>query len=157
MKRSKSDLAEALLRVVPETSQDERLEHAVSENRLVLGDPPAHFDEERSATWLYLANIVARSIKLHPADVLLFELFCDTYQSYREIDQELRETGCHYSTSSNHMANMVRKHPLFGMRRDVEKAVLQYGEEFGLTPSSREKLKLPLVEATDSAEDFFRR
>lgn len=142
-------------KIVTMVPADVRRAKAIEENRTRLGDPPEHFDKERSKIWRDLGQLAAQSVQLHSVDSLMFAMLCSTYDCYLRIDDEMREAGFCYSTSSNHMDEMVRQHPLFAMRRDTEKTVLRYAEEFGLTPKSREKLKHLEFSEPDPADEFF--
>lgn len=144
-----------VLSVVPQPTDEQRFMSVLIENRAKLGRPPEHFDDDLIATWDKLADLVAEAIKLKPAYRLLFELFCDAYRTYREVDEQLREERYFYHTSSAHMDTMARKHPLFEMRATAQKRLLDLADEFGLSPSSQAKLSSVSFCKEDPAAEFF--
>lgn len=155
MSRKKLQSSSPLLKVVADPDKSERRARIIEGNRKKLGSPPEHFDDSHVDVWERLSHIVARSIQLHEGDALFFEMFCNVYHDYLEVAEELRTSGRWYSTQSNHMANMDRQHPLVGILTTTEKSLLRMSEEFGLTPASRAKLKLPISKELEPGAQFF--
>lgn len=100
--------------------------------------------------WEELAAVLEPLGLLTEADGLAFRLLLQHYQFALEAAVELREAGSLTRMDEN---GVERKHPLLQIFRDNSNMYRMWAAEFGLTPSSRARLKVDGGEGAKSLAD----
>ena len=89
--------------------------------------------------WRTMAKDLIRLGMLTAVDVPAFLLMAEHYAIAREARDLISEKGL----TDIDVNGLTRKHPLLQVWRDNSTAYRMYASEFGLTPSSRSRLKAP--------------
>lgn len=113
---------------------------------------PRGMSEGARRLWRQLSGDLVEIGLLTDADLPAFVLMAEHYGLARRALVEIAEAGL----TTTDEAGLVRKHPLLQVWRDNSTAFRAYATEFGLTPSSRSRVKLPDVgEQMSLAEELF--
>lgn len=105
---------------------------------LLLNDlePPAHLSEESAAVWRELAPMLRRIQVLTEADVIAFEMLCDSVADYRTVRAR---RGPHFVTTSPKTgAEMLDQ--LLVAQQMLAKRAEGFMAKFGMDPASRSRL-----------------
>jgi P27 family predicted phage terminase small subunit len=101
--------------------------------------PRGHMGKDGLKFWHTYWPILEERGVLTIADLAAFEMMCIHYESFIQVTMQINQEG---RTVEDEKGNL-RKHPLLQVQRDSSKAWREYALEFGLTPSSRARLKVP--------------
>jgi P27 family predicted phage terminase small subunit len=75
-------------------------------------------------------------------DALALELLCEAYADYLAAARELKDFGsAYYETTTEKGGTMYRAHPALAAKADADRRIRGWLAEFGLTPSSRSRVK----------------
>ncbi len=85
----------------------------------------------------------------HPSDDELINLYCETYDLYREMVKELRETGLMTEHTNKFGAKNLVKNPLAIEVTKITQVLNQLLKSLGLTAAQRKK-----AVADDANDDF---
>ncbi len=108
--------------------------------------PPDKLSEEGSKEWLrILSSTVRVSNYIALNDLSAFEQHCTNYELLRQAIDELKENG-------NIIKGKVS--PYFKVYNELLKNYNRSCQEFGLTPSSRTKIKIEPIKEHDPWDDF---
>jgi P27 family predicted phage terminase small subunit len=104
-----------------------------------VGEPemPSHLSAEAREHWKRFAPVLTRIGCLTEADGVAFEGLCEAYQSWVDAKKAKAETGV-FATSPN---GYLQPSPAVGIERAALKQLMSIAGEFGMTPSSRSKVK----------------
>lgn len=91
---------------------------------------------------LYLLNL------LTTVDRAAIELYCTQYSIYRQALEDIKKNGL---TTFN-IRNGSKANPSVAIARESAKIIKAIATEFGLTPSSRSRIKIPNEEPEDEME-----
>ncbi|MBI3936783.1 MAG: phage terminase small subunit P27 family [Betaproteobacteria bacterium] len=100
--------------------------------------PPAHLDEHAAAKWRTMVLLLAEIRVLTSADLSGLANYCIAYSEVVQAQAVLATAG-RYIT--NPETGMTIKHPALNSQREHILVMLRYEAEFGLTPSSRSRVK----------------
>lgn len=128
-----------------------------TENTPQLSDgslkPPKHLGKAAAELWRKLAPQLANNGLLKTIDEEALAVYCETWQQYREVCDELEAEG-RTTTSAN---GTVIPHPLAGQLSTLREHLRKWASEFGFTPASRERIKgVTVPTAPDEVEEFLR-
>ena len=113
-----------------------------------LPDPPRWLSKEARAQWDTLAPTLHSAGLLTRLDAVLFGSYCATMARWIEAEQHLNTEGTTYVTPSG----FTRPSVWFKISSNLSQQLLKLGEHYGLTPASRQRLK---VELPSRAGDTF--
>lgn len=102
---------------------------------------PAHLSKEAKQVWREVVPQLQVMRVLTLADAHALELYCDAMATYRQARQLLNEHGATYETGSQDKGIMYRRRPENEIAEDAWRRAHAALQQFGLTPSSRTKLK----------------
>jgi len=106
-------------------------------------DQLAH--EAAKTFWRRVAPEMIELGLLTAVDVPAFLLMCEHFAVAREAAKTVARAGL----TRKDEAGVERKHPLLQIMRDNSKAFRMYAAEFGMTPSSRQRLAFEAPEEGD--------
>jgi P27 family predicted phage terminase small subunit len=90
-------------------------------------------------------------------DRKMIELASDSYSEYREARKVVKEKGMSYSTTTQDGSEMFRARPEVAIASDAFKRLRSIIPEFGLTPSSRSKIKVGGAKDVDPMDAFLKK
>lgn len=101
---------------------------------------PSFLGDTARGEWRKRAREFVEIRMLTPADLGLLAAYCESYGRFADATKRFNELGAplFYETVHGGLA----KHPLVGIIDAAEQSMLRTGSEFGLTPSSRSRLKI---------------
>jgi P27 family predicted phage terminase small subunit len=108
------------------------------EPQLKLARPrcPEHLDEVAQHEWKRVVRILMRMRVLTEADQVMLGIWCQTYSTMVEAQDQLKQVGTLYKTKGG----FVQVSPLFGIVNKCVHILGKISSEFGLTPSARVRL-----------------
>jgi len=106
---------------------------------------------EAKRFWRELAPEMIRVGLLTEIDVPAFLLLCEHYAVAIQAARTIAKDGL----TRNDENGVARKHPLLQVLRDNSRAFRMYATEFGLVPSSRQRLKFEEPEPDDELTRLF--
>lgn len=110
--------------------------------------PRGRLPDAGKRLWRYLVPKLADLGLLTELDTTALEMMCLHYATAVEAETLLREEGL---VTIGAKGGLV-KHPAVQILRDNSIAFRQYAEQFGLTPSSRSRITMPMPEEPDELE-----
>jgi len=113
-------------------------------------EKPAHLDDYGSAEWDRTIESLADMQLLSKTDAAALTLYCEAWSRYRHACDAVKKYGAVLVSSSKYMYAS----PYVAERDKAEKVCRSYLIEFGLTPSGRARLSLPIKEQAKSAGIF---
>lgn len=112
--------------------------------------PPAHLSDESKAHWSYFAELLRCA---ETTDAAALELLCDLYVDYHVLRNIIGEQG-RTVTSVTKYGTCVKAHPAVTQLNQVVSQFRGVLAEFGMTPSSRTKVKAAPIDAADPYEAY---
>jgi P27 family predicted phage terminase small subunit len=100
-------------------------------------EPPTYFKGEALLEWNRVVTCLDSLDLLKPADYSALVRHCELWETYRSAMDEVRATGI---TVVNPETGNVRKNPALTVVEVVGNQLLNSCREFGLTPSSEQRL-----------------
>lgn len=100
--------------------------------------PSKRLDDSGKRFWKDLAPVLIDRGVITIGDLAAFEMLCNHYSVAVEAARIIHQEGL--TSLDEHGA--IRKHPLLQVLRDSSNLFRSYAVEFGLTPSSRSRLKV---------------
>ena len=110
--------------------------------------PRGRLPVEGKRLWRYLAPRLAELGLLTEMDTTALEMMCLHYATAVQAERLIRREGL---VTTGVRGGLV-KHPAVQILRDSSTAFRQYAEQFGLTPSSRARIELPMPDEPDELE-----
>lgn len=137
-----------------EIAEGKPRQHAVNafepEFDAVVPDCPSHLSAEAERRWNELAPMLHRAKLLTEADQMALADLCQCYATMAKAQRQLNKSSLLQKTGEGTM----RATPLFKIIMDSMAMINRLCCEFGLTPSSRSRLRVDKKEkATDPLDD----
>ena len=122
---------------------------------------PGWLSKEAKKEWGRCAPILERIGLLTEADGPLFELYCQVYGKWKEAETFIGKNGSTYKyqkldKDGKVVSTYVTSYPQVAIAKQCADQLLKICSEFGLTPSSRERINLPQAGEDDPLEKWFR-
>lgn len=115
--------------------------------------PPKHLGKLAATLWRKLAPQLARNGLLQAVDEEALAVYCETWQQYREVAEELAREGRTIESANG----TTIPHPLAGQLSTLREHLRKWASEFGFTPASRERIKgVTVPTAPSEVEEFLR-
>lgn len=114
----------------------------------VSSHAPRFLDAEGRRMWRKMLNELSAARVLTRVDEAMLAVFCQTWATYVSAVKRLREEGDIIVTEKG----SVYKHPLVMIRDTAADQLRKFAVEFGLTPSSRSRIKVGAVDEVDELE-----
>jgi P27 family predicted phage terminase small subunit len=110
--------------------------------------PPSHLDEQAKAEWARVAPILHGLGLLTKADTPALELYCTTYSRWLTAEIAMREHGMVVKSPSGYPI----QNPYLSIATSALKQMKQLLAEFGMTPSSRTRVRPDKPEEADELD-----
>jgi P27 family predicted phage terminase small subunit len=119
-------------------------------------DPPAELDEEHKAIWLDFAELLTNMRVLTIADASALMRLTRLKVRVEKLERDIDDNGYSYTTTDQQGNTHETTRPEVRAWGDADRRYKQYLTEFGLTPSSRTRVKTngPATQP-DKTDDFF--
>lgn len=116
--------------------------------------PPSWLAEDAQIEWRDKAPMLQRLGLLTEADLDAFALYCATFARWKEAEQKVLASGMLIKSGSNNGIPVINPylHIATKAQRDAAKMLV----EFGLTPSSRARVKVEKQKTVDKFSKFER-
>lgn len=108
---------------------------------------PAWLDTTAKAEWRRLATSLHDLGLLTPMSSRLFAAYCDSFSAWHRAAKVLEKEGETFTTDKGY----VGPHPAVAQRHRAKVLMLKYAVEFGMSPSSRQRIGLPKAKEEDQA------
>lgn len=139
------------LRIIEGNPGKKPLSH--DEPKPTLGIPPcpAWLEPEAKKEWRRVSRELDRIGMLTLVDGTALAGYCESYARWRQAERILTEQGkLTYETDTGY----VRERPEVGIAQRYLGLVKQFAAEFGLTPSSRTRIRVPDKGNDEEASPF---
>lgn len=111
----------------------------------IASSPETQAEWDRVTALLTSTGVIAR------ADADILTAYVETVLLFKRASQICRDQGLTFVTDEG----FVKRHPAVGIAADSRKDLLRLASELGMTPVSRQRLKIE-AEQHDSLGDFLR-
>jgi P27 family predicted phage terminase small subunit len=146
----------------PKPTQLKRLAGTLRKNRQNLDEPmpeagtpeaPADLDARARAAWDYYAPILSGCRLLTLADREMLACFCAAAGRRSQAEEELAKSGPVVKSPSGYPI----QNPWLSIANKSLEQLLRFGQELGLSPASRTRVKsLPAAQGTTGRKRFFK-
>ena len=110
---------------------------------------PEHLDERAKKEWKRLVPVLRRMHVLTEADGMTLANLCQTWSTMVIAQEKLTEMGVLYKAPSGY----VMQSPLLAVVSQSVDTITKLSREFGLTPSSRSRIRTEDYSRGDPMED----
>ncbi len=124
---------------------------------LITSGCPEWLSDKAKEEWARAAPILERLGLLTEADRAVFILYCQTYGKWVEAEKFLKEKGTTYAyprkdKDGNTISVYMAPFPQVSIARQCAELITKLCAEFGMTPSSRCRMSLPIENPDDPFE-----
>ena len=118
-----------------------------------MPDPPDWLDKYGIEEWKLKCDQLDRMNMLHKTDLGLLATLCKEWQNYVEAEQYLAKVPRFYEVEDSETGRIkyIGLHPAHTVAQQHLKAYIQLCNEFGFSPASRSRIKMPTDEKIVSA------
>jgi len=113
--------------------------------------PPHWLDDEAKTEWKRIAPYLSQYDLLTEADRAEFCNYCVAWSDFVEAVKTLQEQGKYYETQQGY----VYPNPAVGERNKAAERMHRYAQQFGLTPSHRQKISTSKHDENTDSKDWF--
>ncbi len=131
----------------------DRLNHAAPTPAATAPEPPAELSELAAAEWARILPILLRMRVATEADGAALALYCETFATWVKTGQRLRREGMIVLSA----AGTAKTNPLYAVHAQARSDMLRILAEFGLTPSSRNRVSVTQDADVDPIAEFIRK
>lgn len=115
-------------------------------------EPPEWLDELAMKEWDRITPVLADMELLTPADHAALEAYCTVYSRWARCEQQVQQTG----TIIKALNGRPMKNPYLLVANEAFEMMRKLIIEFGLTPSSRSRIKLGEHAGFDEFDAFLK-
>jgi len=117
-----------------------------------IPDCPEHLDEEARAEWFRTAKVLKEIKLLTTADRSALAAYCTAYSRWVAAERQVKKLG---PIVKSHDKGFPMKSPYLTIADQALEIMRKFMVEFGLTPSSRSRIRVPAdAEAADEFDLF---
>jgi len=142
------------LKLVKGTARPHRMNPAEPQPSVAVPHPPEHLDAEAAAKFTDMATLLARHGVMTELDAGALARYVVIWRRWLEAEAEVKRRGPVVKT----VGGNIIQNPFLAVANKCLAQMGQIESEFGLTPSSRTRIRMPApVETRDPFEDFLNR
>lgn len=142
------------LKLVKGTARPHRLNKAEPKPKVAVPEPPSHLDERAQAKFAAMAEMLARHGVMTELDVGALARYVVIWCRWIDAEAEVKRRGPVVKTE----AGNVIQHPFLAVANKCLLQMAQIESEFGLTPSSRSRIRMAEVpETVDPFDEYLNR
>ena len=105
-----------------------------------IPDCPEHLDDLARAEWFRTAAVLSEMGLLSRADATALAAYCTAYGRWRQAEDQVRKYGTIVKSPEK---GFPMKSPYLCVAEQALESMRKFMVEFGLTPSSRGRIRLP--------------
>lgn len=83
---------------------------------------------------------------LKGTDENAFSRYCVYWAEWWHFTNQLHREGFTYKTDSEHVKGIKRPHPAFRFRKEIEQALREMEDRFGLSPAMRQRIQMQMAQ-----------
>lgn len=111
--------------------------------------------EDEKEVWVKWHEFLQKNDILKETDEVAFGLLCKVFVRVQTLSEEMTSPDDYVSTHISDVgAEVTRKNPKYEIMADSEKTLLRILTEFGMTPSSRAKVKTAIQEKKNPLQEL---
>ena len=110
-----------------------------SKEKIFIPNPPEWLDKIAKEEWIRVAPELSKKKILTEADITAFEIYCKSYSRWKEAEKQMDSVGSTVFKSGK--GSYVQQLPQVAIAQKYMKLCQDFIVEFGLTPSSRGKMR----------------
>jgi P27 family predicted phage terminase small subunit len=114
-------------------------------------------DDRAKAEWIRVVPLLVDAGVLTDVDLTSLANYCIAYSQLIGAQELINLNGLFYTTTTKDGAEMQRKNPMIEVVNLAMRNMLAFASEFGLTPSSRSRLKVEKAPEEDPMENLLKR
>ena len=142
------------LKLVKGTARPHRINKAEPNPVVVAPEPPDHLEEAARVKFSEMAQMLARHGVMTELDASALARYVVIWRRWLEAEAEVKRRGPVVKTSNDN----IIQNPFLAVANKCLAQMAQIESEFGLTPSSRSRLRMAEpAETSDPFEDFLSR
>ena len=142
------------LKLVKGTARPHRLNKNEPKPPLTVPEPPAHLDERAKAKFIELAKTLARYGVMTELDVGALARYAVVWCRWVDAEAEIKKRGPVVKTAGDN----IIQNPFLAVANKCLLQMAQIESEFGLTPSSRSRIRMEVPSDTvDPFEEYLNR
>ena len=142
------------LKLVKGTARPHRLNKKEPKLPLVAPEPPDHLDERAKAKFTELAKMLARHGVMTELDAGAIARYAVVWCRWVDAEAEIKKRGPVVKTTGDN----IIQNPFLTVANKCLLQMAQIESEFGLTPSSRSRIRMEMPSDTiDPFEEFLNR
>ncbi len=139
------------LKVVKGTARAHRLNHEEPKPAVSMPEPPSFLDARCRQRFMELAALLAAQGIMTELDASALGRYCVVWCRWLDAEQEIRSRGAVVKTAGGN----VIQNPFLPVANRCLAQMAQLEAEFGMTPSSRSRIRAESVKrSTDPFEEF---
>ena len=105
-----------------------------------IPDCPEYLDDEAKGEWFHTAKVLADMGLLSRADRTALAAYCTTYSRWRHAEEQVKKFGAIVKSPDK---GFPMKSPYLCIADQAIESMRKFMVEFGLTPSSRSRIRVP--------------
>jgi P27 family predicted phage terminase small subunit len=142
------------LKLVKGTARRDRLNQKEPKPQLVAPDPPEYLDDRAKAKFTNMAQMLARHGVMTELDVSALARYAVVWCRWIDAEAEIKKRGPVVKTTSDN----IIQNPFLAVANKCLLQMAQIESEFGLTPSSRSRVRMTeQPDETDPFEEYLNR
>jgi len=115
--------------------------------------PPAHLSGRASAEWRRIAPLLLDAGVLTRSDTDALGIYCEALGRLAEAHAHLQETGYLIRSPNGYPI----QNPWYAVMKECHEVIRAFGNEFGMTPASRSKIRVDDSKLHDEFETYLSR
>ncbi|GIV86619.1 MAG: terminase [Chloroflexus sp.] len=122
-----------------------------AEPQFAAGDalkPPAHLDRTAKLEWRRVIRELSAAGLVKTVDRSALAAYCQAYSQWVKATKELRDSPLTLTSPSGY----VYPNPMLGIQKRALETMHKFMTEFGMTPSSRSRVKVEKAEEPDELD-----
>jgi P27 family predicted phage terminase small subunit len=142
------------LKLVKGTARPHRLNPNELKPPLIVPEPPEHLDERAKAKFKSMAAMLAKYGVMTELDAGAISRYCIVWCRWLDAEAEIKRRGPIVKTTGEN----IIQNPFLAVANKCMMQMAQIESEFGLTPSSRSRIRMEQQSDTvDPFEEFLNR
>jgi P27 family predicted phage terminase small subunit len=147
------------LKLIAGTSRASRLNDAEPILEPLLPTPPAELSVDALEEWEKVSRRLLAAGILTAIDRAALAAYCQAYGRWLQAERALAATAKHDAITAGLLIKTTKgnaiQNPLVGIANKAKSDMVRYAAEFGMTPSSRTRVRSTNPSPDDPADHFF--
>lgn len=105
-------------------------------------DPPAWLNDVAAGEWNRVYPLLAEQSLISKVDTTALGAYCLSYADFLEADKAIQDEGAVKLMTGEKGNQYWAQSPWVSIKNKAQQMMLRFAQEFGLTPSSRQRLEV---------------